>query len=382
MDGSHSSWSCSSGLRLMMMVQNFHLGGTEGQAVELLRKLPDDYRTTVGCVIKQGPHLQEVIELGIEPLEFGLDGSFAQPNTGKQIWRLAHELRSRKIELVHAQDFYSTLLAVPASKLARCRVIVGRLDMGHWPTGVAKKLLALSTALADGVIANARAIRDRLVDEEHLSAGKVRVIPNGIDLKRFDRLARAGLTEPLPDLSGRRVFVQVANMTHPVKAQEDLLAALRVLKHDHPELLVLLVGSGARRNQLERLSVQLGVERMVSFVGSRTDIPALLGVAHAGLLTSRAEGLSNALIEYMAAGLPAIATRVGGNGEIVAHHERGLLVPASSPYALASAMEQVLRQPERARTWGRNGRAFVENELTTELLAERHDRFYREVLVG
>lgn len=366
----------------MMMVQNFHLGGTEGQAVELLKRLPPRYQTALACVDRAGPHLATVTEMGLEPLELSLHGSVAQVNTGKQIWRLANELKRRGTRLIHAHDFYTTLLAVPAAKLAGCKVIVGRLDMGHWPTGLAKTLLQRATAAADGVIANAHAIRDMLVDTEGVAAARVRVIHNGIDLTAFDARANAPLADALPARPGVKPFVHVANMTHPVKAQEDLFAAVRILKHDHPELALWLVGSGMRRPMLEKLATQMGIAEQVHFLGHRVDIPAILKRAYAGVLCSHAEGLSNALIEYLAAGLPAVATSVGGNGEVVAHQERGLMVPAKSPFALATAMERLLRRPELAAQYGKAGRAFVERELTIEQLAERHDRFYRDVLQG
>ena len=113
--------------------------------------------------------------------------------------------------------------------------------------------------------------------------------------------------------------------------------------------------------------------------GSQLKTP--FGLPLDGRLTG-AEGLSNALIEYLAAGLPSVATTVGGNGEVVAHQERGLLVPARSPFALAAAMERLLRRPDLAAQYGKAGRSFVERELTIEQLAQRHDRFYREVLEG
>lgn len=364
----------------LMMVQNFFLGGTEGQAVELFRRLPAHWDASLGCVTKQGPHLEAVRELGCEPLELPLQGAVAQVNTGKQIWRLASELRRRGVKLVHAHDFYTTLLAVPAARLAGAKVVVGRLDMGHWPQGFAKTLLVRATQMADGVIANAHAIRDLLVEQEGIAAGKLRVIPNGIDLAAFDARAAAPLADALPARPGVKPFVHVANQTHPVKAQEDLFHAARILKHDHPELALWLVGDGPRRKHLEALALQMGIAEQVHFLGHRSDVAAILKRAYAGVLCSHAEGLSNALIEYLASGLPAVATQVGGNGEVVAHGERGLLVPARSPFALAAAMERLLRKPELAARLGANGRDFVEHELTLELLVERHDGFYREVL--
>jgi glycosyltransferase involved in cell wall biosynthesis len=365
---------------LMMLVQNFFLGGTEGQAVGLFRRLPAEYDAALACIIKDGPHLAAVRELGVEPLELPLRGSVAQLNTGAQIWRLAAALRRRRTRLVHAHDFYTALLAVPAARLAGAKVVVGRLDLGHWPTGLARALLVQATRHADGVVANAQAIADGLVAREQLPRGRIAVIPNGIDLAAFDARARAPLADALPARPGVKPFVHVANMTHPVKAQEDLFHAVRILKHDHPELAVWLVGDGPRRRHLEALALQLGVAERVHFLGHRTDVAAILKRAYGGVLCSHAEGLSNALIEYLAAALPSVATRVGGNGEVVSDGERGLLVPPRDPGALAAALERLLQDAELAQRLGPGGRAFVERELTVERLVDRHHRFYQQVL--
>ena len=325
-------------VRMLMMVQNFFLGGTEGQAVELFRRLPQSWDAALACVIKEGPHLAAIRELGSEPMELPLRGSVARFNTAHQIAKLASAMRARDVRLVHAHDFYTTLLAVPAAKLAGAKVIVGRLDLGHWPTGLARALLVQATRAADGVIANAGAIRDALVSREGLPKNRVRVIHNGIDLDAFDARAQTPLSDALPARPGVKPFVHVANMTHPVKAQEDLFHAVRILRHDHPELSVWLVGDGPRRKKLEMLAMQLGIGERVHFLGHRRDVAAILKRAYAGVLCSHAEGLSNALIEYLAAGLPVVATDVGGSGELVANGERGLLVPKASPVCLASAM--------------------------------------------
>ncbi|MBS2026521.1 MAG: glycosyltransferase [Deltaproteobacteria bacterium] len=367
-------------VRMLMMVQNFFLGGTEGQAVELFRRLPSNWDAALACVIKDGPYLATIRELGCEPMELPLRGSVARLNTAAQIAKLASAMRARDVRLVHAHDFYTTLLAVPAAKLAGAKVIVGRLDLGHWPTGLARQLLVWATRAADGVIANAGAIREALVSREGLPADRIRVIHNGIDLAAFDARANAPLTDALPGRPGVKPFVHVANMTHPVKAQEDLFHAVRILRHDHPELSVWLVGDGPRRKKLEALATQLGIGGRVHFLGHRRDVAAILRRAYAGVLCSHAEGLSNALIEYLAAGLPTVASDVGGSGELVADGERGLLVPAANPTALAHAMERLLERPELARGFGGAGRAFVERELTVEQLVARHDAFYREVL--
>ena len=369
-------------LRLLEFTKSFHIGGTEGQVVELLRGLPSSYRVQVAVLQDTGPLLESVHRLGYQPEEFSLKGSLASANTFKQVMRLARWLERERVELVHVHDFYSTMLVVPAAKLAGTKVIVGRLDLAHWHGRARRALLKGLTRMADHVVANAEAVRDMLVNEEGLPAERVSVIHNGLDLARFRARAREGLNAPLPDTGDAPVVVHVANMNHPVKRQEDLLRAIARVHQRGQRLHAFLVGDGPRRPELERLAGALGVADSVHFLKHRTDVPALYARATFGVLCSSAEGLSNAVMEGMAAGLPMVVTRVGGNPELVADGERGLVVPPLQPEALSEAFLTLLADPERGRRMGAEARAFVERELSLERMVRRHDAMYQRVTRG
>ncbi len=369
-------------LRLVQFTKSFHIGGTEVQVVELLRGLPSSYRLQLAVLQDMGPLMDSVHRLGFTPEVFPLNGSFARPNSAVQVVRLARWLRRERVELVHAHDFYSTMLVVPAAKLAGTKVIVGRLDLAHWHGKARRAVLRGLTQLADHVVGNAEAIRRMLVEEEGLPPERVSVIPNGLDLKRFDARVREGLKAPLPDTKGAPVVVHVANMNHPVKRQEDLLRALARLRREGHTLNAFLVGDGPRRPELERLAGQLGLTDTVHFLGHRADVPAIYARADFGVLCSTAEGMSNAVMEGMAAGLPMVVTRVGGNPELVADGERGLVVPPLQPEAMAGAFRRLLSDRELGKRMGAEARAFVERELSLERLVRRHDALYRRVARG
>ena len=366
-------------IRLVQFTRAFFLGGTEGQVVELLRKLPGDYDARVVVLDKEGPLLDDVRALGHEPEAVPLRGSVMQPNTALQIVRLARWLKAQRIELVHAHDFYAAVLAVPAAKLAGCKVIVGRLDLAHWYSKLQRAVLSEWTRRADHVIANARAIERMLVLEEHLPPEKVSVIPNGIDLASFDAKVARGLAAPLPEVRGP-VVLHVANMNHPVKRQEDLLEAVRLLGRAGLPLTVFFVGNGPRRNELEERSRALGVAEQVRFLGHRTDVPAIWQRAAAGVLCSTAEGTSNAVMEGMAAARPMVVTRVGGSPDLIADGERGRVVEPLQPGQLADAIGALLRDPGGAERMGRAGRDFLRKELSLERMVQRHDALFRRVL--
>ncbi|MFY2559216.1 spore coat polysaccharide biosynthesis glycosyltransferase ExoK [Corallococcus terminator] len=369
-------------MRLVQFTRSFHIGGTEVQVLELLRGLPSSYQLQVSVLEDAGPLMGAVWKMGYAAETFPLKGSVAQANTAYQVMRMARWLKSNRVDLVHVHDFYSTLIAVPAAKLAGTKVIVGRLDLSHWQGKARRAVHSRLTAMADHVVANAEAIRRLLVEEEGLPASRISVIHNGLDLARFDARMKEGLKAPLPDTGDAPVIVHVANMNHPVKRQEDLLLALAMLHHGGTPVHAFLVGDGPRRKSLEKLAAELGVSDTVHFLRHRTDVAAIYARATLGVLCSSAEGMSNAVMEGMAAGLPMVVTRVGGNTDLVRDGERGLVVPAERPAQLAQAINQLLANPEKARRMGRAARDFVARELSLERLIRLHDALYQRVVHG
>jgi glycosyltransferase involved in cell wall biosynthesis len=164
-----------------------------------------------------------------------------------------------------------------------------------------------------------------------------------------------------------------------VKRQEDLLLALNLLRHSGRTLHAWLVGDGPRRAGLEKMAAELSVADRVHFLGHRADVPALCERATLGVLCSTAEGMSNAVMEGMASGLPMVVTRVGGNTDLVVDGERGLVVDPERPVQLCQAFQRLLDRPEEARRMGAAARAFVERELSLERMVHRHDALYRRV---
>ena len=366
-------------IRLVQFTRSFFIGGTEVQVLELLRGLPSRYQLQVSVLQEAGPLVGELRKLGFTPEEFPLHGSLARPNTLWQVVRLARWLEHNRVELVHVHDFYATMLAVPAAKLAGAKVIVGRLDLAHWHGPARRALLAQLTRMADHVIANAEAIRRMLVEEEGVDPSQVSVIHNGLDLPLFDMRMRQGLQGPLPDTGGAPVVMHVANMNHVVKRQEDLLQALALLKAEGLTLHAFLVGDGPRRQQLERQAAQLGVADRAHFLGHRSDVPALYAHAQLGVLCSTAEGMSNAVIEGMAAGLPMVVTAVGGNPDLIVDGVRGRVVRPEQPAELAQAFRWLLEHPERAKDMAAAARGFVRRELSLERMVQSHDALYQRI---
>jgi glycosyltransferase involved in cell wall biosynthesis len=364
---------------VLHLVNRFWIGGAERQFVERLRLHPEGFSAVVACMEPSGPMLEQVRALGYEPLVFPLKGSMLQANTALQVARMGALIRERGVRIVHATDFNTNFLGIAAARIAGAKSVVSRLDLGHLRAGFGKwhrTAEKLISRFADLVIANADAVRELCIREEGCKPEKVAVVRNGLDLTHFDGLAAAGLREPLPE----GPLVAVIGNLWPVKGHRTLLEAVALLPSDLRHVRFICAGEGSERTPLSARIAELGLQERVILLGHRLDVPALLTHSLAACLCSSAEGLSNALMEAMAARLPVVATRVGGNPELVHEGENGWLVPYGDPRALADRLTQLLRAPETARAMGRKGRERIERELTLERMADGYGALYRRLL--
>jgi glycosyltransferase involved in cell wall biosynthesis len=376
---------------VLQIANQFAIGGAEGQFVARIRRHPAGFRPVVACVHKKGPNLKAIEELGLTVEEFGLRGSLARLNTGHQMLRLAALMARERVRLVHANDFYANLLAVPAARLAGAKVIASRFDLGHWYSRAHHVLEALASRTADAVYTNAKAVRDMCVEQEGIPAERVFVIHNGIDLEQFDRARKEALLAPVPGFEtgpeekSRRPCVVISANLYAVKGHLDFVEALEIVRREIPDVLVLCAGEGPMRPVLEQQVRARGLRDTLVLLGHRLDVPALLARAHVGVLCSHAEGLSNAIIEYMAASLPVVATAVGGNVELVTEagsRATGHLVPPHKPPAIAERLIALLRDAPRRAALGAAARARVESDLTLASMAEKTGQLYDQVLSG
>jgi L-malate glycosyltransferase len=369
-------------IRVLHLVNRFWIGGAERQFVERIRRHPAGFEAVVGCLELSGPMLDQVRALGYEPHLFPLRGSMLRVNSLKQIARMAALMREQEIQIVHATDFNTNLLALAAARLAGAKVIVSRVDLGHLREGFGKghrDAEKWNARRADLVIANADAVREVCIRDERCRPERVLVVRNGIDLPRFDDLMAQPLQAPLP-VGPDDLAVAVIGNLWPVKGHRTLVEAAALLAARLPNVKFLCAGEGSEREFLTRRIAELRLQDRVFLLGHRLDVPAILSRVRAACLCSSAEGLSNALMEAMAARLPIVATAVGGTPELVLPGENGLLVPYGDAPSLADKLHELLSGADRAAEMGRNGRARVESELALSRMAEAYGAAYRRLL--
>jgi len=362
---------------ILHVVNCLNVGGTERQMFELIRRLDRRRWRLLMATLKPGgelePHLRA---LGVEPLVLDLGGSLTRPQAALSVARLAAFCRRERVRIVHAHDFYSNVIGVTAAQLARARSIASRRDLGHWLGAPQRRALWLALRLADRVIANAQAVGRVATRDEAVPPWKLRVVPNGIDVARFDELARP---DPLLPATGSLPRVaMVASMHVPDKGHADLLEAAALLRARGLAAQWLLVSDGDLRPSLERRARELGLDE-VWFLGRRDDVPAIWSRVDLAVHASWSEGFPNAVLEAMCAARPVVATRVGGTPEVMLDGETGLLVEPRAPAALAEAIGQLLSAPELRRAMGHRGRARVAARYSLDRMAASIDEIYDEL---
>lgn len=362
--------------RVLHLVWNLIRGGTEGQCARVAMALAEQgWAQRVGVFRREGFFLGPV-ERACGSVHVVEIATLASMQTCRAVRRLAGFIRAEKIDLVHTWDADAAVFGSIAARLAGVPCVTSRRDLGEIYPAWKLWRMRRADAHARAVVVNARAIADAPCCR-HLSPGKARVIPNILDLREFDERFQAP-PAGLPPLPAPPRIVMVARLD-PEKDVPTLLRAMIRVVGLHREARLAIIGEGGERPSLEAMCRDLGLPSHVAFLGEQTQVPALLrGAAIGVLVPNRNEGLSNTILEYMAAGLPVVATDCGGNRELVDDGVTGRVVPAGDDAAVADAIVSLLREPERARQMGVAGRRRIEQNHQPAAVAAQFAAVYHE----
>ena len=365
--------------RLLVLVDQFEGedGGTEGQMATLLRGLPAHYETHIWV-------LRETEECDTS----GLEGSVRQlalPGTKDPRWlarvgALVREIRRGQFDLIHAFMSDTTWLAPLVGKRAGAAVITSRRDFGYWQTPRKIDLLRRANRRAARIVCNARAVADRTVRVEWAPPAQVVVIGNGHDPARFDVPAHATLRRELGVPEDGCLVGLLANF-RPLKRQVDLVEAVAKLGPRHGAVHVLFLGEGDD-SDVRAAAERLGLEDRVHVRRFGKDVVPALRCLDIGVLCSDSEGLSNAILEYMACGLPVVASNVGGNPELVEDGVSGFLYPARHVDLLSEQLVRLIKDATVRAALGAAGRVrFESHHLAADMVARTvalHDAVLEE----
>jgi glycosyltransferase involved in cell wall biosynthesis len=357
--------------RIFLMINSFETGGSERQFAALAKSLdPGRFPLSLGCIQTKGP-LRELF--GDVP-RFHLGGSVYGWKSWQSRRQLARHLREKKIQVAHSFDFYTNLTLAPAARWARVPVIIAsQRQMGDLLSPAQARVQRLVFGMCTAVVCNSRAAANKLA-RDGVSATKICVIGNALAPESF---------ADTPPLFARRAGVprvgMIARMNAHYKNHLGFLRAAAVLLGSFPQMEFVLVGDGPLRPELERECAHLGISAQVKFLGERRDISAVLASLDGVVVPSDSESLSNVILESMAAGLPVVATDVGGNPELVTK-DRGILVPPRDVDALAAAVARLLQSVELRAELGENARRFVRENFSTQSVTAQYQDLYAQLL--
>ncbi|MDP3181876.1 MAG: GT4 family glycosyltransferase PelF [Desulfobaccales bacterium] len=346
-------------VRLVFLLQDLKYGGTQRQALELARRLnPSRFQTEV-WLMKAGDDLAPLARGWGVPLVWLSRREEVGPVCLANLWRrLKREAPDVLLLLTVVPNIWGRILG----RLAPGPVIVGNCRGGAAPKRQHERWL---WPLADHIFCNSLALKARLTNHYAVPSHRLTVIPNGVDTDFFKPPAAARRPGPPRVLSIGRLV--------PDKDHDTLIKAFRLVATEHPQAELWLVGEGPREAALKKLVQESRLSDKVRFLPGQADVRPLMHQASLLVLSSIAEALPNVVLEAMAAGLPVVATRVGGLPEVVMPGETGWLVPPRDIPALAAGMSHLLADPKTRRAFGLAGRKRVEREFSFMAMVRSHE---------
>jgi glycosyltransferase involved in cell wall biosynthesis len=376
------------------VIGSLGLGGAETQMAALIRQLGSfGYLCSVFVLEPAGPVRRCLEQAGISIYEGGYVSTWPRPQ--KMLLLFLAQLRLTKVmlrlkpDIVHCYLPLTNFMGAAAGCLTGVsRVIISKRALGtHQDRNKGWRPFDVAAfRISKIVTANSRAVAEDTVirDKGHLS--KIRVIYNGIDADRlfYDPVERRQVRErtrrSLEIPENVKVVTAVANLI-PYKGHADLIEAAADVVKRMPQSMFFMVGEdrGIGRRLCEMVRT-LNLKDHVRFLGQRHDIADILVASDLAVLPSHEEGFSNVILEAMAAGLPVVATRVGGNPEAIVEGQTGWLVPPKDPAALAEKILDSISDPAKAARWGEAGRQRVQDLFSIDRMVAEHVELYEEIL--
>jgi glycosyltransferase involved in cell wall biosynthesis len=371
--------------KLLKFINIFAIGGTENQFLLTASSLdPARFELHVACLQRRGALLERVESLGCPLVEYPIT-SLYKWSTLQQQMKLARYLRWNRIGIVHTYNFYPNVFGIPAAWLAGVpRIVASIRDTGAYLNPLQAKAQRIACMMADSIVANADAVRSWLESQGH-PPEKIRVIRNGVDFSRFAALPGAPRLRRefgLPD--GVPIIAVLARLSR-VKGIDDFVRAASGVASQFPDARFLVFGDSSHTgdpseatyaDELRQLAATLGIAGRLLFAGYRTDVAELLPEITVSVLPSHTEGLPNAILESMAAGVPVVATNVGGVPELIDDGVTGLLVPPRDPRALSSAICRLLGDPALAHGLASAAKRSVRECFSLERMLRETEELY------
>jgi glycosyltransferase involved in cell wall biosynthesis len=350
-------------IRVAHVALSFEMGGAEKLLVEFARRMDRErFELHFVALTRDGVISQQLRDLGcpVTVLQ-GPDGLRVD-----LVLRLTQFFRRERFDIVHTHLDRPLIYGTVAARLARIRrVIHTRHGQSDDLSPRQRRLVRLVARWIDHFVCVSQDAAQRTAVDHGVPGHRIRTIWNGVDLAQFT---------PVP-LDRAGPAVTVARLI-PEKDIGTLLQATALAARQDDQFRVEIAGDGPCRDELTQLARQMGIDQRVTFLGAVHQVPELLSRASMFILPSRTEGIALAVLEAQARSLPVIATRVGGNAEIIADGENGLLVPAGDAHGLAQAILRLRGDEQLGRRLGQAGRSRMESQFDVQGMIGRYESLY------
>lgn len=362
-------------VRLLLVTDSLEVGGAERHVVDLAVALHQKgFEVVVACSVS-GPLAQPLLGAGV-PVKPMLDRKVKRRVSLTYALRLRRLMKGARFDLVHAHVYASGAAATLASLGSGVPLVLTEHTEALWQGRRARTVSRFVYARARHIIVVSNAIRRRLIERDGVPPNLITVVPNAVSAVACTAAAPQGLPAEL----GEGPLVGVIARLQPEKGLDHFLKAAARVAALVPEARFIVVGDGPLRGELEALARRIGVGESICFLGFRADAREVTGLLDVLVVPSLTEGSPLVVLEAMAAGVPVVASDVGGIPDQIRHEREGLLVPPGDPKALEVALLCLLRDPAYARVLGEEGRRRAHSKFGHGRMVRRIEEVYLEIL--
>ncbi|MFH1023939.1 MAG: glycosyltransferase [Planctomycetota bacterium] len=368
-------------IKIMFVIATLDAAGAEGQVVALASRLDRERFDPFLAVLTRGGPLESDLQRAGVPYEI----LWKRHKVDRVCYRRLRELMARRRpDIVHTWLFTANTYGRMAAAAEGVRgILASERAVDTWKTSLHRWIDRRLAARSQAILVNSQAVERFLVDGEGIPAGKIVRILNGVEAGRFHvDFSEVAQTRHLLGIEGPRPVLMTTARLVPEKGLERLLEITARLRREFPTIAVIVAGEGWMRKTLIRHIRRRGLERSVILLGARRDIPALLGVADVYVSTSLSEGLPNAVLEAMAAGVPVVASAVGGTPEVIRDGENGCLLEVDDINGYIQCIRLLLHDPDARKRLARTARRDVEGPFSMECMVAQHQELYSAITAG
>jgi glycosyltransferase involved in cell wall biosynthesis len=366
--------------KILFVIDHFRNphAGTEGQLFALVNELDRSRFEPLLLVFTDSDYLRE----NGFPCPYHVLGQsrLASPGMWWSLFRLGQAFRAEGVRLAHVFFNDPSIVCPPIFHACGIRTIISRRDMGYWYTRFHRFVLPLTGRFVSGVVTNSHAVKAVTEKVEKYPEHLVHVIYNGYPERIEDSRQQESVEPITPQLpAGAIIAILVANI-RPIKRMGDAIRALALAAEECDHLHLVVVGDG-NASSLFELAEQQGIGERVHFTGPRQDVTECLRKADIGVLCSESEGFSNAVVEYLRAGLPVVCSSVGGNPEAVTDGEEGFLFPVGDVKALAERLKWLSLDSDLRHRLGKRALRSGYERFSMRVTLDQHQALYDQVLL-